>query len=164
MGLKENIYQAFTKSGGEFELKKDYGKLRKGDKVMIEADRGNTPNHTRVKTSEGGVLLMPDSNIKPNPAIDQLSDDLSKAISKFILDQDFQINNLESHVEIPSITSQVATTVVSPTGTLPGTGAGTATSPLTNVVGEVKRDGGGLAKLAATNSLVKLNQVKEGSL
>ena len=28
MGLKENIYQAFTKSGGEFELKEDFGKLR----------------------------------------------------------------------------------------------------------------------------------------
>ena len=162
MGLKENIYQAFTKSGGEFELKKDYGKLRKGDKVMIEADRGNTPNHTRVKTSEGGVLLMPDSNIKPNPAIDQLSDDLSKAISKFILDQDFQVNDLETNVEIPPITSQVVTTVASPTGPLPG--AGTATSLLTKVKGKVKRDGGGLAKLAATNSLVKLNQVKEGSL
>ena len=94
MGLKENIYQAFTKSGGEFELKKDYGKLRKGDKVMIEADRGNTPNHTRVKTSEGGVLLMPDTNIKRNPTIDKLADDLSKAIRDFIIAQPFRVEKL----------------------------------------------------------------------
>ena len=112
MGLKENIYQAFTKSGGEFELKKDYGKLRKGDKVMIEADRGNTPNHTRVKTSEGGVLLMPDSNIKPNPAIDQLSDDLSKAIRDFITAQTLRVDKLSG--------TAVGTT------TAPGTATGAA--------------------------------------
>jgi hypothetical protein len=92
-----------------------------------------------------------------------LAEDLSKAISQFILKQDFQVNDLETTVEIPRITSTVVGATLAGGPILPGA---TATGPTITTVtkGEVKRDGGGQAKLAATNSLVKLNQVKKGSL
>jgi len=163
VGLKENIYQAFTKSGGEFELKKDYGKLREGDKVMIEADRGNTPNHTRVKTSEGGVLLMPDSNIKPNPAIDQLSDDLSKAIRDFITAQTFRVDKL---------TASGGPVSTSPILPVPSAGGPVPVPPRTIPVVTVDVDkdggpspaGGGIAH--SNNSEVRLrkDEIAKGSL
>ena len=65
-------------------------------------------------------------------------------------------------MEIPPITSTV-TGMTAGGPIMPGA---LATGPTITTVtkGEVKRDGGGLAKLAAHNSLVKLNQVKKGSL